>query len=80
MLALKVFMFDVYGGKQVFALGCAECRNAEATGINPLNLDNYDVLPTRTVSPFHLWLANRRTVHERSGIVFFCYKTETTCH
>ena len=63
-------MFEVHGGKKAFALGCQQCQNTEATWINPLLLDDYDVCPTTIVSPLHLWVANRRKVHENSGVVF----------
>ena len=70
VLGWKVLMFEVQGGKKAFALGCQQCQNTEATWINPLLLDDYDVCPTTIVSPLHLWVANRRKVHENSGVVF----------
>ena len=38
--------------------------------MNPLNLDDYDVIPTAVVSPVHLSLKSKHKAHNKSGVVF----------
>ena len=51
-----------------FAVGTGECLTEAPVWINPLEIDNYEVLPTVIASPAHLFLVNRRKVHKYSGI------------
>ena len=70
VLAWQVAMFNVADGKMAFLVTDATIANAEPKWLNPLQLDDYDVIPTEVVSPLGLWVANARQVHDKSAVVF----------
>ena len=53
----------------VSAAGTGECMNSSAVWLSPLDIDNYDVVPTVISSPIHLYLVHKRKIHKYSGIV-----------
>ena len=75
-MAWQVEMFDVMSRPpsnrkltKAFAVGTDALDNSQAHLINPISMDDYDAIPTKIVSPIHLWLATGRRVHAKSGIV-----------
>ena len=77
VLAWKLEMLELMGGpprdrkkKMAFVVGTDGVDNAQALLINPLAMDGFDAVPSRIVSPLHLWLANTKKVHSKSGVVF----------
>ena len=76
VMAWQVEMFDFMSGPpsdrkltKPFAVGTDAVDNYQAHLINPISMDDYDAIPTKIVSPIHLWLATGRRVHAKSGIV-----------
>ena len=53
-----------------FALGTGRDINHSVTWISPIDLDDFEVVPTDIVSSMHLWLANGNRVSDSSGVVF----------
>ena len=58
-------MFEFMGGpprgrknNMAFAVGTDGVDHSQAWLINPLAMDDFDAVPSRSVSPLHLWLAN----------------------
>ena len=69
---VKTFKLPTQKGQQVmgFAVGSGEDINSEVCWINPLDVDSYEVVPTVVASPMHLFILNKRKIHNYSGIVF----------
>ena len=52
------------------AVGSGLMQNLISTLVSPLELDDFQVTPTRVISPLHLFLANGKRLHRHSGVVF----------
>ena len=60
--AWKVTKLKLHRNKYAaFAVGTGRDRNCRATLISPIDLDDYEGVPTDIVSPIHLWLANSKS-------------------
>ena len=44
--------------------------NNDATWATRLELDDYEAVPAKIISPLHVYFANRKNIHEHSGVVF----------
>ena len=52
-----------------FAVGTGLNQYSEPHWVSPLELDDFYAVPTKVVSPLHLFLSNGRKVHRHSGVV-----------
>ena len=58
-------------GKHIaFAVGTGENYNEKVTWASPIDLDDYEAVPCDVLGPAHLYCANGKRRHGKSGVVF----------